>query len=375
MLLRRGVAGARMSGMGSAASAAAAYDDDSNASRSHSGFSAGGDGSRSSSGRRRSRRSSEADDRETSSNATQSGGGSPYLHGMATLPSASLGLRWARARGNDEEEGGSSASSSEDDDVDHNAAAASSSRSASARSSDSSYDPRHHDPSHVNALNRSQRALVESTFVPSVPQCRTIDEALWALYELLSEGGKSPYDDQNQEGNWGTAVGVVEEEYDWLLDGDCDYNYDDDEHCCDGNSGTAEEVGAAPSTTPLEERIAHELRLELRRWYRAQEEDGTDGEGGEGGDGGREASDGVGIGDGIASEKAAAKDDSVRAETTKPAVAATWGQGFDREVLRRQLLGDDNAVDGGHPQATDNGCCSDDAADASDSAKILYRFS
>ena len=374
--------------MGSAASAAAAYDDGSNASRSRSGFGAGGDGSRSSSGRRRgghrggnrSRHGSEAEDHGASSaggtTASGAGGGSPYLHGMTTLPSAGLGLRWARTRGDDQEDGSSASSSGDDDaDADHNAAAASSSRSASARSSDSSYDPRHHDPSHVNALNRSQRALVESTFVPSVPQCRTIDEALWALYELLSEGGKSPYDDQNQEGNWGTAVGVVEEEYDWLLDGDCDYNYDDDEHCCDGNSGTAEEVGAAPSTTPLEERIAHELRLELRRWYRAQEEDGTDGEGGEGGDGGREASDGVGIGDGIASEKAAAKDDSVRAETTKPAVAATWGQGFDREVLRRQLLGDDNAVDGGHPQATDNGCCSDDAADASDSAKILYRFS
>jgi len=362
MLLRRGVAGARMSGMGSASS----YDND---SASHSGFSAGGNGSRSSSGRlrdnNRSRRSSSgAEDHGASSagrTTSGAGGGSPYLHGMTTLPSAGLGLRWARTRGDDQEEGGSSASSSDDDDdnIDHNAAASSRSRSTSI--SFSSYDPRHHDPSHVNALNRSQRALVESTFIPSVPQCRTIDEALWATHELLSEGGKSPYDDQNQEGNWGTAVGVVEEEYDWLLDGDCD---DDDE----GNSGTAaareEEVEAAPSTSPLEERIAHELRLELRRWYRAQEEDGTDGEG-------------AGVGDGIASEKATmAKDDPARAEATEPTVAAAWTEtgrfaGFDREVLRRQLLEDGNDDDGGHAQATDNGCCSDDAADASDSAKIL----
>jgi len=127
------------------------------------------------------------------------------------LPSAALGLKWSRTTSF-----GTNSSDDSDDNCNNN---------------DRSTDPNYYDPTAINALNSAQSALDEKDFVPTAPLCRSVDEAMFALHELLNEVGRSPYDADpyvlSPSGAAGEGGDHGAVEYDWLLDGDdLAYGYD-----------------------------------------------------------------------------------------------------------------------------------------------------
>ena len=105
---------------------------------------------------------------------------------IVDLPSTALGLRWS---------------------MDGDGASSSSSGSESESKSSADWGDR----------GGGGRPAAVADFVPSAPQCRSIDEAMFALHELLTEAGRSPYDAEET-----APYRAGEGDYDWLLDGSDD---------------------------------------------------------------------------------------------------------------------------------------------------------
>ena len=208
LLLRRGVHSARSLSVGDSSRHSAAYSDDGGGgsssnidiidtdSKAAGGSSGGGRsvcGSDGNSSKIRKRKEAEKARAEQQQ----------HLGLPVDLPSAALGLKWSRTT--------SFGTNSSDDSDDCN-------------NSDRTTDPNYYDPSAINALNSAQSALDEKDFVPSAPLCRSVDEAMFALHELLNEVGRSPYDADpyvlSPSGAAGKGGDHDAVEYDWLLDGD-----------------------------------------------------------------------------------------------------------------------------------------------------------